>query len=264
MHGGDINQAYLLRSADRSYFVKCNDADCALDMLSKEGDALCVIAKHNVIKVPEVILTGHVDQIAFLVLEYIETKAPTDLFWESFGEQLASFHRIKQNQFGWPYNNYIGTLRQSNELHSAWPSFYAQERLEPQLAEARDQGLLSQTDLAYGQNLIAKIGVICPDEPPSLLHGDLWSGNFIVASKDLPVLIDPAPYFGHREMDLAMSLIFGGFDVLFYQTYQAFFPLHPGFDERCEIYQLYYLLVHLNLFGTGYHRQVSAILKKYG
>lgn len=263
--GGDINQAYLLHSEDGgAYFVKCNDDECAVDMLEKEADALNVFAVHNEIKVPQVILSGNQGKYAFLVLEYLESRAPTTQFWERFGQQLANFHHIKQDQFGWSYSNYIGTLHQSNDLHEGWPSFYAQERLLPQFAEARDQGLLGGTELTHGQNMMAKIAEICPDEPPSLVHGDLWSGNFIATVKDLPVLIDPAPYYGHREMDLAMSLLFGGFDKLFYQSYQACFPMQPGFHKRCDAYQLYYLLVHLNLFGMGYHRQVAEILKKYG
>ncbi|NND05362.1 MAG: phosphotransferase [Saprospiraceae bacterium] len=263
IQGGDINQAYLLETSEASYFVKCNNDDCAVDMLEKEAKALRLFADLKIIGVPDVILSDKCGDDAYLVLEYLKPKPPNTKFWRHFGAQMSALHQVSTDRFGWSFDNYIGTLPQSNQRHQKWSDFYAAERILPQLVLARNKGLIDREEWAKGNRLAANIRDVCPEEPPSLIHGDLWSGNFIASQGDIPILIDPAPYYGHREMDLAMSMLFGGFSKDFYDSYLASSPLEGDFKQRCDIYQLYYLLVHLNLFGMSYHSAVSSILAKY-
>ncbi|MBR9920579.1 MAG: fructosamine kinase family protein [Bacteroidetes bacterium] len=261
--GGDINQAFLLQTKHKPYFLKFNRNPDAIHWFIGEKNGLEAIEENGEIKVPKVLEIKSVDEGAILLMEFIESGFRDASFWERFGRQLARLHKAPQNYFGFPENNFIGSLPQSNAKADNWSAFYQTQRLEPQIHMARDQQLLSDADVKKFESLYKAIAGICPEEPPSLIHGDLWSGNYLCGPTGTPYLIDPATSYSHREMDIAMTRLFGGFNRDFYKHYENEYPLQPGFESRLEIYQLYYLLVHLNLFGSGYYRQVSAILKSF-
>lgn len=261
--GGDINDAYLIKTAIGSFFIKMNAKPYALQMFEAEAKGLNLLRQPNVIKIPEVIYYGIAGNTAFLVLEHIETGAPQRDFWENFATRLAQVHQQTNDQFGLDHENFIGDLFQPNNYQSNWSDFFVHERLLPQIHLAENAHLLPSSTKKDFQILFKKIGSICPAESPSLIHGDLWNGNFMTGKDGVAVLIDPSVSFSHREMDLAMARLFGGFDQRFYQTYDQVFPLQPGFEDRFEIYQLYYLMVHVNLFGSGYLPAVNRILKRF-
>lgn len=263
--GGDINHAALLDCGDqRQLFVKYNNTKAAPEMLSTEAKGLRVLQAAQAMRIPNIINQGQTqDGIAFLLLEYIQSGPRRSTFWPQFGTSLAVLHRNTAAQFGLDHSNFIGSLPQSNQWRDTWPVFYAEERLLPQMRMARAGKLLDEQDEKRLQTLCQKLNSICPKEPPALIHGDLWSGNFLCDERGNPVLIDPATAYAHREMDLAMSRLFGGFDADFYQAYDEALPLEPGFMERIDIYQLYYLLVHVNLFGRGYVPAVRSILEQF-
>ena len=194
-------------------------------------------------------------------MEFIESGLKGNQFWKGFGEALAQLHRHSQDHFGLDHSNFIGALPQANPAHNDWISFYVEARLQPQVRMATDKSLLNRTDLQQFDALYTALPNLIPQEKPSLIHGDLWSGNFLCSQEGVPYLIDPAVCFASREMDLAMSQLFGGFSPIFYQTYQECFPLLPGFENRVELYKLYYLLVHVNLFGESYVGSVRQIIR---
>lgn len=261
--GGDINEARLLETKQGAFFLKMNAQPGAIQMLEKEAQGLQLLRNSGAIRVPQSLGTGQAGAYAFLILEYVEEASRNQQFWENFGQALAGLHRHTDSHFGLGYSNYIGSLPQSNRRHGRWAEFYVLERLEPQVNRAISKnGLWPGATADFGR-LYTRIADVCPEEPPALIHGDLWSGNFISAHGDIPVLIDPAVSYAHREMDLAMSQLFGGFSPIFYQAYEAAFPCQPGLEERIDLYQLYYLLVHVNLFGGGYAKQVQRIVKRY-
>lgn len=263
--GGDINHAARLQGADgQVLFLKYNPHPQAASMLRTEAQGLQLLQEAQCIKIPDVLDQGQTEGgIAYLLLEYIERGTSNAQFWTIFGHALAQLHHQSKAQFGLDEANFIGSLPQSNHWHSTWASFYATERLLPQMHLARDQGRLDQRAAQQLDQLCQRLPELCPQEPPALIHGDLWSGNFLVDTQQHPVLIDPSVAFAHREMDLAMSRLFGGFDARFYQAYQEAWPLEPGFEDRLELYQLYYLLVHVNLFGGGYVSSVEEILQRF-
>ena len=261
--GGDINEARLLETSQGAFFLKMNAQPGAIQMLEREAQGLQLLRNSGAIQVPQSLGTGQAGAYAFLMLEYIEETSRTQQFWENFGQALAGLHRHTDSRFGLEYSNYIGSLPQSNRQYGRWPEFYVLERLEPQASRAiSEKGLWTGASADFDR-LYNRIADICPEEPPALVHGDLWNGNFISAQGDNPVLIDPAVSYAHREMDLAMSQLFGGFSPIFYQAYETAFPCQPGLEERIDIYQLYYLLVHVNLFGGGYAKSVQRIVERY-
>ncbi len=261
--GGDINEARLLETRQGPFFLKLNSKPGAIRMFEKEEAGLGLLRKSEAIRVPESLGTGEAENYGFLILEYIEETGRSRQFWENFGQALAQLHRKTDNQFGLNHSNYIGSLLQSNQRHGSWSEFYVLERLEPQASMAITGNGLWPGAAQDFEKLYKRIEELCPEEPPSLTHGDLWSGNFISAPGPTPVLIDPAVSYAHREMDLAMSQLFGGFSPDFYRSYEETYPTQPGLEERIDIYQLYYLLVHVNLFGRGYARSVQKILERY-
>jgi len=225
------------------------------------------LAKTGTLRVPQVVAAGMLsDSEACLILEAILPGPPQTDFWERLGQGLAALHRqATAGNFGWSSDNYIGSNRQPNSAHASWVEFFAVQRLGFQLQLARTHARGSRELFKLGEQLIAKLDKrLGPcDERPSLLHGDLWSGNYLVASDGAPVLIDPACYFGLREADLAMPLLFGGFPQRFFDAYDASWPLAAGWRERVEIYKLYHLLNHLNLFGSGYLDSCLEILRRF-
>mgnify|MGYP001175081122 CR=1 FL=1 len=262
--GGDINQARLLITDRGKFFIKLNTSPDAARMFETEAKGLDLMRRTKTVHIPEVIAAGSTDDGAFLLLEYIATGQRASDFWDLFGEGLAALHRHAAPQFGLDHANFIGSLPQSNRFHATWPDFYEKERLRPQLDLALHTGQLGNGDASLFEKLIKNLPDLCPAEPPALIHGDLWSGNFMVGITGQPVLVDPSVCYAHREMDLAMSRLFGGFAKPFYHSYEAAFPLEPGFEQRLPIYELYYLMVHVNLFGGGYVRSVRQVLKAFG
>lgn len=261
--GGSINFAAKLVCNEGNYFVKWNDANKFPEMFAKEAKGLALLSATNCIKIPTVISENSVDNFSFLLLEFVESAEPNSGFWYQFGEALAKLHQNSNEYFGLDHDNYIGSLFQSNKTHKDWLTFFTEERLEPQLKLAFDFNLIDNTILRAAEHLFKVMNGIVPIEPPALLHGDLWSGNFIADAKGNSCLIDPAVYFGNREMDLAMSKLFGGFAPAFYESYHAQYPLERGWENRLDICNLYPLLVHVNLFGGSYVSQVASILNKF-
>ncbi len=261
--GGDINKARLLQTDKGNFFIKMNRGQEAARMFEIEASGLDLLASADCLSTPQVIAHGIEDGWAFLLMEYIPKGYRKDGFWEKFGLSLATLHKNSNSAFGLEVNNYIGSLPQSNNWQKTWAAFYVKERLEPQFKMAFDVGKLYASDIKIAERLYAQIPEICPEENPSLIHGDLWSGNFLVGPNSEPVIIDPSVSYAHREMDLAMSRLFGGFDRTFYRSYEEVFPLAPGFEQRLPVYQLYYLLVHVNLFGGGYVGSVRSILNQF-
>lgn len=261
--GGDINEAYRVTTNEGLFFVKLNDANSYPEMFEQEALGLTELAKTNIIQTPEVIATGKTEFDAFLLLEWIEQGSPSSTFWEDFGIQLAKLHQTTNDRFGWMNNNYIGSLVQYNSWTEDWSEFFILNRLEPQLKFAMERGLMNRFHSVKFEKLFHKLDDLFPKEQPALLHGDLWSGNFMLSSEGNPVVIDPAVYYGHREMDLAMTKLFGGFNSQLYQSYNEEFPLETDWDERVLLCNLYPLLVHVNLFGVGYLHQVENALRRF-
>lgn len=259
---GDISQAILLETNNGRFFLKTNASEIAGEMFEAEAKGLGQLSNAG-FATAEVLGLGTTDACGYLLLNYIEPSYRPVGFWEDFGGKMADLHRNAALLFGLNHNNFIGSLHQPNRQHQTWPNFYIHERLLPQLSIAQQQNKLQVADYQDFENIFKKIPSLCPSEPPALTHGDFWSGNFLCNSEGHPVLIDPAVSYAHREMDIAMSRLFGGFDRPFYIAYQAAWPLEPGFEQRMPIYQLYYLLVHVNLFGGGYVNQVRSILNQF-
>lgn len=263
--GGDINEAYRLDYSNVSFFVKMNNADAYPGMFEKEASGLQLLSKHSDFKVPEVIEVNSHENQAFLLLEYLPSHAreKNSSFWEAFGRLLAKMHRVSKAQFGLDKANYIGKLPQSNKWQDSWPVFFAEERIMPQWQKARGKGYFNTADNRRVEALLQNLENWVPAEPPALVHGDLWSGNYLPFAERQPALIDPAVYYGHREMDLAMMHLFGGFAPELFSAYQEVYPLEQGWRDRLDIHNLYPLLVHVNLFGGGYAGEVERILKGF-
>ncbi|RRQ50067.1 fructosamine kinase [Maribacter algicola] len=259
--GGDISRAYLLESETEKFFCKINGGNKALVMFQAEKKGLQELLKTNTIAAPRSFQVEPYNEGAFFLMEYVESKTATSKEMALFGRQLALLHQTSNTRtFGWEEDNFIGSLYQSNKSHQDWTSFYVQERLLPQLKLAFEKGLLLKTDIPSEGKMDTMCSNLFPNIKPSLLHGDLWSGNFLISKDGIPFLIDPAIYYGHYEVDIAMTHLFGGFGDSFYNSYREIIPPEPGEEERKDIYQLYYLLVHLNLFGASYTAPVKRIL----
>ena len=261
--GGCINEACRLKTNKGNYFLKYNSASAFPAMFEKEAAGLKMLSGTKTIPVPGVVLHGEAGKYGFLLLQYIESGNANHDFWIEFGTKLADLHRDTHTFFGLDHDNYIGSLVQKNNPHPDFCSFFILQRIEPLLKEARNKGAFSLGDTRYFDSLFRTLHNIIPPEKPSLVHGDLWSGNFLVSNESKPCLVDPAVYYGHREADIAMSLLFGGFDPEFYEAYNRTWPMEKGWQKRTDILNLYPLLVHVNLFGGGYARQVLRIIQQF-
>tara|TARA_R110000850_G_scaffold203228_1_gene329544 strand:+ start:166894 stop:167655 length:762 start_codon:yes stop_codon:yes gene_type:complete len=251
----------LLLETDQGNFVlKTNDANSFPNMFQAEAKGLRLLKKPQTFRIPEVIAFGENENHSYLLMEYIVEGQKQPDFWETFGSQLTQLHQTTAPQFGLDHDNYIGSLPQKNDgNHTQATDFYIEKRLLPQLDLAAGKGFSFHNLSSFYKNIRMEI----PDEPPALIHGDLWNGNYLTDENGNPCLIDPAVCFASREMDLAMMQLFGGFPEKVFDSYHDTFPLQPGWKTRTDLWQLYYLLVHLNLFGSGYYNQVNTILKKY-
>ena len=260
--GGSINTCYQLK-AGNLYFLKINDALKFPDMFRAEAEGLKLIRETNTIHVPNVIAHGNSGTEQFLLMRWIESGRNSTYVQEDLGRQLAAMHQHTAAQFGLDHNNYMGSLTQSNRVHSDWTDFFIAERLEPQIKIAVQKGLVSGSLHSDFQLLFSRLNNLYPREKPALVHGDLWSGNYMISASGEPLLIDPAAAFAHREVDIAMSTLFGGFDADFYRAYNEVFLLENAWEQRLDLWNLYPLLIHLNLFGAGYLQQVKSCLKRY-
>ncbi|MEC3908336.1 fructosamine kinase family protein [Tamlana sp. 2201CG12-4] len=258
--GGDISQAFKIDTSNNAYFLKLNSAS-ALNMFQTEAYGLDLIAKTNTIKTPKVIAFDSFENSAFLLMEFIESKQATAEDFKVLGKQLAALHQCISENFGLDTDNYIGSLPQSNTVHKTWGDFYTDERLLPQLKLAKQKDLLSDAECPSEQQIKNYLESLFQNIKPSLLHGDLWSGNYLISKDGTPYLIDPSVYYGHSEVDIAMTKLFGGFGHAFYKAYESYSPFDVNTSARIDIYQLYYLLVHLNLFGRSYYGSVVSILR---
>ena len=259
VHGGDINKTYCLFTSQEKYFLKVNDRVKFPGMFQKEANGLDLLRTHCTLIVPKVFRTGECGKHQYLLLEWLEKSAPLKNIWEDFGSGLAIMHKQHQSYFGLNEDNYIGSLKQDNTSHNDWHSFYSECRVMPLVKTLLDTGSFSSKDFDSAGSFCKNLKNIFPGEHPSLLHGDLWGGNFLITSPGKPAIFDPAVYFGHREMDIGMTKLFGGFDQRFYDTYNEVYPLDNNWHQRIPYTQLYPLLVHAVLFGGHYIAATKSI-----
>ena len=261
--GGCINNGGKLSTKAAIYFIKWNDAELFPGMFEAEAKGLKQLQSANEIHIPEVQFTGSAKGYSYILMEFIEQGERRSDFFESMGYKLARLHKHTNKLFGLNHENYIGSLPQENRQIVDWPEFYIIQRLMPQIKLAIDAGIIDKASIVQFEKIYPKLEHYFPAEQPSLLHGDLWSGNYMTDELGEPCLFDPAIYYGHREMDIAMTRLFGGFNSAFYTSYQEEHPLEKGFEERVDLFKLYPLLVHLNLFGRAYWNQIVPTLRRY-
>lgn len=261
--GGDINQAYRLQTTLGNFFVKKNSRHKFPGMFESEERGLAAIRNTNVIAVPEIILQGDTDCESYLILQWIEVGQSSRTSSQQLGRLLAQMHRTTSARFGFEADNYMGSLHQSNRQHDSWAQFFIEERLQPMVKIAVDKRELVKSDMHQFNELCKKLPDLFTEEPPALLHGDLWGGNYLISTEGKPYLIDPAVSYGNREFDMAMTTLFGAFDHVFYEAYSQEFPLLPGWQQRLKLWNLYPLLIHVNLFGGMYAKQVRENLSVF-
>jgi fructosamine-3-kinase len=262
LSGGDINTALRIDTGEGYYFVKWNES-AGEELFACESQGLQMLREAEAIRVPEVINYGRKAEKAYLLLEFISSARPQPAYWERFGEQLAALHAHTGSAFGLPYDNYIGSLEQRNTPTDNGVLFFIESRLQVQAGLAFYNGQLPKNLYDKFTALYERLPELLPAERPALVHGDLWSGNVLVDERGACCLIDPAVHYGLREAEVAFTKLFGGFEDTFYGAYESAFPLAPGFAQRVELYNLYPLLVHLNLFGSGYLSGIERVLRKF-
>ncbi len=260
--GGCINESYRLSDGCDALFVKINRADRLSDFMN-EAAGLEALRDAGPVRVPETICAGNDGEHAWLVLEYVVLGHPRQNSETLFGDQLATLHRSTGDCFGWTRDNALGTTPQHNPSSKDWVAFWSEHRLGFQLELASSRGFgarLADRGARLRDALPQLIGGHHP--VPSLLHGDLWSGNIGYDVEGRPLIYDPASYYGDREADLAMTELFGGLGREFYAAYQDAWPLDDGYPVRRTLYNLYHILNHLNLFGAGYLSQAESMLDR--
>jgi len=269
--GGCINNATRLETENGSLFLKTN-SHCPLDMFEREAEGLNALrppppsatspmgeGRGGGVRVPKVFCVG----ANFILLEYIEAGSRKNNFWETLGEQLAQLHLRTSPRFGFDHNNYIGSTPQINTWEEDGYKFFAEHRLLYQAELAKKNHLLDSANYQLLITLLKKLPSLIPSQPASLLHGDLWSGNIHTDEGGSPVLIDPAAHYGWGESELAMMNLFGSTPDKFFKAYESARPLESGYKERFDLYNLYHLLNHANLFGGSYGLPVMSIIHKY-
>lgn len=260
--GGCINSAYQIRTEKKQIFFLKVNLNSTYHMFEKEANGLAELKKANAIKVPDVINAS----ANFLILEYIQEGIKGRNFWQDFGRVFALLHKFSASSFGFYEDNYIGSNLQINTSTATtkWAEFFFENRILFQLKLCEKNNLANQTlknSIIKLEKVIHKVLDI--QAAPSLLHGDLWSGNFLIDQTGSACLIDPAVYYGHREADLAMTKLFGGFSNEFYASYNEEYPLEDGYEYRENIYKLYHVLNHLSLFGLSYYPQALSLINYY-
>lgn len=263
--GGSICSAYSLTLGDgRRIFAKTKD-DAPAGMFDSEAAGLAWLARAEAVRVPApVAVSDDEEALRFLALEWIEPGRPGRGYDAQLGRDLAALHAAGSDRFGFASDGFIGSIPQENTPGDDWAEFYWARRLEPLVRQACDTGLLDQATRRGFDRLSGRLAeLVGPDEVPARLHGDLWSGNALCDSEGSPWLVDPAAYGGHREMDLAMMRLFGGFGSECFAAYDEAHPLADGYEDRIALYQLYPLLVHVLLFGAGYLGRTREALRSY-
>jgi fructosamine-3-kinase len=259
--GGCINESAVVRGSNLAYFVKINRADGA-DMFAAEAAGLEEIGRTGALRAPKPVCHGAGGQASWIVLEHLELAPAGAASMHALGRKLARLHRVTGERYGWHRDNTIGSTPQLNTPSDDWGAFWRDRRLsfQVELAASRGGGGLATSGRRLMEKLPAFFAGYRP--APSLLHGDLWSGNAAATEEGEPVVFDPAVYYGDRETDLAMTELFGGFAPSFYQAYRAEYPLDPGYERRKPLYNLYHVLNHFNLFGGGYGAQAERMIGK--
>jgi protein-ribulosamine 3-kinase len=257
--GGCINTAQVLSDGTHRYFVKLNRAEL-LPMFEAEAMGLEELAATRTLRVPRPLCTGVCEGQAFLAMDYLDLGGRLEGSEARAGLLLAAMHRVTNDQFGWARDNTIGSTPQPNTPDSDWAHFWAEQRLGYQLELAALNGHRGALQRS-GEALLGRLPALFVRDPlPSLLHGDLWGGNLAYTQDGEPAIFDPAVYFGDREADLAMTELFGGFGSDFYAAYNDVWPLDAGYTVRRDLYNLYHILNHLNLFGSGYLNQAQNLM----
>ena len=252
--GGCINNCFRVDTSLGCFFLKWGKGGSS-EMFKCEARGLNLIKKNSLsLSVPKIVSYNK----NYLLMEFVGGGEKNNLFWEKLGRGVSEMHKTTNSLYGLNYDNFIGSLSQKNNFEKNWSDFFINQRLVPQLS----LGGFSKSFLLSFDKLFVKLDSLFPKESPALLHGDLWSGNFLVGPS-LPVLVDPSVYFGFREIDIAMSSLFGGFDIRFYDSYNELNPLSDGWEDRLDLCNLYPLLVHINLFGGGYYNQVKSVLSRF-
>lgn len=262
--GGSINQTFkVVINKKESFFCKINSETKFPLMFEKEARGLRLLSSKGIIRVPPVVGSFIENEFQVLLLEYIEQGLRSERFWKTFGEQMAALHSMQSSHAGLDEDNYMGALPQSNRPSTNWVDFFIEKRLEPQVHLAISKKLLQGHHHKQFEKLYKVLPGVFPNDNLCLLHGDLWSGNFLCDQSGMPVLIDPAVYHGHPAMDLAMTTLFGGFDDVFYSSYNHLLPFPANYREQWAICNLYPLLIHLNLFGKGYLQSILSTIQDY-
>ncbi len=263
--GGDINDAaHIITTDNNRLFVKWHHQSPP-NMFTVEAQGLSLLRETQTLRIPSVLTVQEAtnETPAFLVLDWLEQGSAQPHTDETLGKGLAMLHQNHAEQHGLDHDNFIGPLHQPNQPLSSWPTFFAERRVRPQIEVARRVGQLPAHRERLFNKLLACIPDIVPDAPASLLHGDLWRGNVMVLTGGEPAIIDPAVYYGNREMEIAFTQMFGGFSNRFYEAYNSVYPLDKDYPKRRALYQLYHTMVHMNLFGGGYANSVDSILRQY-
>lgn len=258
--GGDIAQSYFIQGNSRSYFLKSMPGQNGIDVLTSERIGLEELENKSSFHIPKIIDFGVLDNFGVLLMEKLEERSPSKKDWQEFGNALAKMHQVQEAKFGFKTSNFIGTLNQSNSENLSWSNFFSRERIYP-LCQilARQHAEFAAINLP---SLEKAFKGVFPNEPPALLHGDLWGGNVMFTTKGFS-LYDPSVYYGHREIDIAMTQLFGGFDRHFLYTYNECYPLENGWEERIQLGQLYPILVHAVLFGGHYTQSALSTINRY-
>lgn len=263
--GGCIaNGLRLETSTGRRYFCK-QSATLPPAMFTAEARGLLALRCDGGPRVPQPVAVFTGGRESFILMEWVEAGRASGGFQRRFGGKLARMHRtLAGDRFGFEADNFIGSTPQPNPWSDSWLAFFAEQRLGFQTRRAVDAGRLDARTARAVESIMGRVGDLLVEPPrPSLLHGDLWGGNFLCDSTVEPVLIDPAVYYGHPEADLAMTELFGGFGADFYGGYREVSPLQPGYRDRRDLYNLYHMLNHLNIFGHGYLAGVQSIVGRY-
>lgn len=260
--GGDISRAYRVETSKGPIFVKLEPREEAA-RLDAEAEGLEAISRTHAVAVPAVLARGVAGAHAFLALEWLSLGAKSVAVERRLGAALAAMHATTSERFGWPSDNYIGRTPQPNAPTSSWVEFFRERRLRPQLTLAARSGI-GNAIVARGETLLANLDALLADHSPvpSLVHGDLWGGNWGASTDGTPYLFDPAIHYADREVDLAMTRLFGGFGDAFYRAYDEAWPPAPGRERRVDLYNLYHLLNHFNSFGAGYRSAVAACIER--
>ncbi len=262
MTGGTINTSVQVETNRGSFFVKWNDV-ATNEMFRTEVRNLELLRRTDCLTLPQVVGQDFREDKAYLILEFIESAPRAKDYWTRFGQSLAQLHSHTDREFGLEFDNYIGSQPQRNARHRYGTDFFIEERLKVQAGKALYHNRISPQLHDKFERLYRALPDLLPRERPALVHGDLWSGNVITDARGQVALVDPATHYGQREAELSYTHLFGGFDPEFYAAYDEAFPLEPGFQERIAIYNLYPLLVHVNIFGKSYVRAVEKVLDRF-